>query len=186
MAFPVGISQEGATKQLTRFGPPVFDFQKKQEQDEAELGNRLALAAQSERHYDSDGSDDYLQSIEGVNLAADAAAAAAGAAGIQTPVAAERPPWSSQRAASYPPTSPRRAGAAPARAATLPFWSQSSTKVASAGLSHRLAVGNGRGAMDATEEQVEEEEAEEEEGEDEEEEADDEGFGRLLSQLSAR
>lgn len=64
----------------------------------------------------------------------------------------------------------------------MPFWSQISTKVASAGLSQRLAVGDRRGAGDALEEQEEEQEEEKEE----EKEGEEDGFGRMLSQLSAR
>ena len=58
--------------------------------------------------------------------------------------------------------------------------------MASAGLSQKVAVGNGCGANDAVEERQVEEEEEEAEEEEAEEKAEDDGFGRMLSQLSAR
>ncbi|CAM9581068.1 unnamed protein product [Scytosiphon promiscuus] len=138
-------------KSSTDHAEAVAATQKKQEQDEQELGNRMALEAEFERHYDSDGSENYPETtdmraaVTGADRSAPAAAGtppntappAPSAAGMQTPVVAEPPPWSSsQRAASYPPWSQRSAGAAPAsaasgRAVTLPFWSQRSTEVAS-------------------------------------------------------
>ncbi|CAM9121143.1 unnamed protein product [Ectocarpus fasciculatus] len=168
----------------------VAATQKKQELDEEELDSRIALAAQSERHYDSDGSDVYLEPARAVTVDVSistgnpsAAVPVPGAAGMQTPVLADPPPWSSsQRAASYPPWSQRSAGQGPARASTLPFWSQRSTEVASAGISGRLA-GSDRhdgGKMDGNRLEEGEEEM------DEEDEGAEDGVENFLSQLSAR
>lgn len=180
---------------LKRRGPlwkPVLYSQKKQELDEEELGSRMALAAQSERHYDSDGSDDYLEpsraaavnvSISSATGKPSAAVPVPDAAGMQTPVLADPPPWSSsQRAASYPPWSQRSAGPEPVRASTLPFWSQRSTEVASAGISGRLAGRDrhGGGKMDGNRLEEGKEEM------DEEDEGAEDGVERMLSQLSAR
>lgn len=121
--------------------------QKKQELEEEALDKQVALAAHAERHYDSDGSDDYHETSDGRAAIADTAIPAAattpnaasptGALSRPAP-AIDPPPWS-QRAASYPPWSQSRAGAVTERAASMPFWSQTSAEVTSTGLPKRLA-----------------------------------------------
>lgn len=118
--------------------------QKKQELEEEALDKQVALTAHAERHYDSDGSDDYHEASDGRAAKADPAIAAAattpnatGALSRPAP-AIDPPPWS-QRAASYPPWSQSRAGAVTERAASMPFWSQTSAEVTSTGLPKRLA-----------------------------------------------
>lgn len=120
--------------------------QKKQELEEEALDKQVALAAHAERHYDSDGSDDYHETSGGRAASTDPAISAAattpivasptGALSRRAP-AIDPPPWS-QRAASYPPWSQSRAGAITERAASMPFWSQTSAEVTSAGLPKRL------------------------------------------------
>lgn len=143
----------------------------------------MALAAHSERHYDSDGSDDYHVAADARSLITGPDAAVAtparvttsgfAASGAQTPVV-DPPPWS-QRAASYPPWSQRSAGALASRAATLPFWSQMSNEVASARLLERRAA-NGHSPGEVRGEDQAEEEDEQERG----------AESLLLSQLSSR
>lgn len=143
----------------------------------------MALAALSERHYDSDGSDDYHEASDGRSATVDQAISVAAAtpvgvratadANAETPVV-NPPPWS-QRAASYPPWSQRGADAATARAATFPFWSQRSTEAGSARLSESLAASKrSPGEQLRGEEQTEKEDLEEN------------AVDGVLSQLSSR
>lgn len=130
--------------------PPILRLpQKKQELEEEALDRQVALAAHSERHYDSDGSDDYHETLDGragiVDVATSAPTVSTSPNPASPSVAPSRratvtdpPPWS-QRAASYPPWSQSRAGAVTERAASMPFWSQTSAEVASTGLPKRLA-----------------------------------------------
>jgi len=93
----------------------------------------MALAAQSEQNYDSDGSDDYHEPQDKtrpiINLAMTAAMATPAEA--RTPVT-DPPPWS-RRSATYPPWSQRGASIGPdtRRSASLSFWSQRSNEAGS-------------------------------------------------------
>lgn len=127
---------------------PTFRLtQKKQELEEEALDKQVALAAHTECHYDSDGSDNYHDTSDGraatidpaISTAATSpnAASPTGALSRRAP-AIDPPPWS-RRAASYPPWSQSRAGAVPERATSMPFWSQTSAEVTSTGLPKRLA-----------------------------------------------
>lgn len=153
------------------------------------MGLQRALAAHSERQYQSDGSDDYhaTQDRSAVNVDAATSAAAASLLGAfatpgaaaHTPVA-DRTPWS-QRAASYPPWSQRSAGSPRLRAATLPPWSQRSERTASPQFHGMLKDGHRAHC-----EEEEQQEDEQEEGEEEDDEEDDNVYGDSLSQLSSR
>lgn len=86
----------------------------------------MALAAQSEQNYDSDGSDDYHEPQDKTHPIIDLARATPGEA--RTPVT-DPPPWS-RRSATYPPWS-QRGVSDTWRSASLSFWSQRSNEAGS-------------------------------------------------------
>lgn len=114
--------------------PYVYSWKKKQELEEEVLGKQMALAAQSEQNYDSDGSDDYHEPADKTRPIFDLAMSATRAVPVdaRTPVTGP-PPWS-QRSATYPPWSQRGAslGADNSRSASFSFWSQRSDEAGSA------------------------------------------------------
>lgn len=95
----------------------------------------MALAAQSEQNYDSDGSDDYHNPQDKtrpiINLPMSSAKATPAEA--RTPVTGS-PPWS-RRSATYPPWSQRESGTW--RSASLSFWSQRGTEAGSVRLARK-------------------------------------------------
>ena len=97
----------------------TYASQKKQELEEKVLGHQMALAAQSEQNYDSDGSDDYREPADKPSAMVDLAMPT-----TKTPVIGPLP-WS-WRSASYPHWSQGGAstGTRNSRAASLPLWSQ--------------------------------------------------------------
>lgn len=181
-------------------------IQEKQEREEEELGFQMALAADSERHYDSDGSDDY-QATQLPPSSVGKAAVERSIAGtdphvaVSTPLAtaADRtlrtdplPPWS-QRAASYPPWSQRSKSASRLRSAeTFP---PSSQRVQQGGSGGKLVTGSPLfladmmvvdAEDDGTHHYGKEEGVEEEEEEEGDNGGDGDEDGEFLSQLSAR